>query len=104
RELDIRAALALADEFKLKVVINHGTEAYRVTGLLAERRVPVILGPATTQPAGFETWNAVYENAAVLAKAGVPFALQTGSAHNLRKLPQEAGLAAAYGLAPAAAP
>ena len=103
READIRTALALADEFKLKLIVNHGTEAYRVAALLAERKVPVILGPVTTQPSGFETWNAVYENAALLARAGVPFALQTGSAHNLRKLPYEAGLAAAYGLPPEAA-
>jgi imidazolonepropionase-like amidohydrolase len=69
-----------------------------VASLLAERRVPVILGPVTTQPSHFEVWNAVEENAAVLARAGVPFALQTGSAHYLRKLPQEAAVGVAYGL------
>jgi imidazolonepropionase-like amidohydrolase len=98
REVDIREALALADEFGLKIVIDHGTEAYRVGALLAQRGVPVILGPVTTQPDDYETWDAVYENAAQLSKAKVPFALQTGSAHNLRKISQEAGIAASFGL------
>lgn len=98
RETDMRAALAIADEFGLKPILNHATEAYRIAPLLAERKVPVVLGPVTTQPSHFETWNATFWNAALLAEAGVPFAIQTGSAHNLRKLPFEAGLATAYGL------
>jgi imidazolonepropionase-like amidohydrolase len=103
RETDIRAALALADEFGLKIILNHATEAYRLADLLAKRGVPVILGPVTTQPDGFESWNAIYENAALLARAGVKFAIQTGSAHNARKIRFEAEIAATYGLPPDAA-
>jgi imidazolonepropionase-like amidohydrolase len=70
---------------------------------LAQRAVPVVLGPVTTQPGRLETWNAVYENAALLAEAGVPFCLQTGSSHNVRTLRFEAGIAVAWGLDPAVA-
>jgi imidazolonepropionase-like amidohydrolase len=103
REIDIRAALTLAREFGLRLILNHGTEAWRVPSLLAEAKVPVILGPVTTQPSGFETWNALEENAAILARAGVPFAIQTGSAHSVRRIAQDAAIAASYGLSPEAA-
>ncbi|MBI4869147.1 MAG: amidohydrolase family protein [Candidatus Wallbacteria bacterium] len=100
RQDDIRAALRLADEFKLKLVINHGTEAYRVAELLAKKDVPVIVGPVDQQPDTFETLGARYENAELLRKAGVRIAIQTSDSHNVRNLPYAAGLAAAHGLPP----
>ncbi len=103
RETDIRTALALAEEFGLRIILTHATEAYRLAPLLAERKIPVLVGPVTTQPSSFETWGAIYENAAILERAGVKIAIQTDSAHNVRQLPFQAGLAAAYGLPPAAA-
>lgn len=102
-EADIRAAIALADEFGLKLILNHATEGYRVAKLLAERKIPVIVGPVTTQPSSHETWGAIYENAALLHKAGVKIAMQSDSAHNARLVPFQAGLAVAYGLPPEAA-
>jgi imidazolonepropionase-like amidohydrolase len=45
-----------------------------------------------------ETQGAIYENAARLHEAGVTFAITTASAHNVRNLPYEAGLAVTYGL------
>jgi imidazolonepropionase-like amidohydrolase len=98
READIRTALALAEEFGLKLVLNRGTEAYRVAPLLAARKVPVLVGPVTTQPSHHETWNAVYENAAILHAAGVKIAIRHGGAHSVRLLPFQAGIAVAYGL------
>jgi imidazolonepropionase-like amidohydrolase len=95
---DILTALRLADEFKLKMVLTDGVDAYKVADQLARRQIPVVLGPVTTQPSGIETAGAVYENAALLAKAGVRFALTTGGAQQAGQLPFEAGIAAAYGL------
>jgi imidazolonepropionase-like amidohydrolase len=95
---DIRQALALAKEFGLRPILRGATEAYRVADLLRAGDVPVVLGPVTTQPSGFETRGAIYENAALCSKAGVRFALQTASTHGVRRLPYEAGLAVTYGL------
>lgn len=95
---DILTALRLADEFKLKMVLVDGVDAYKLGAELARRNVPVLLGPVTTQPASIESAGAVYENAALLAKHKVRFAITTGGAQQAGKLPFEAGIAAAYGL------
>ncbi len=95
---DILTALRLAQEFNLKLILSHGTEAYKVADILAARKVPVAVGPISTQPERLETPGAVYDNAARLYRAGVKIAIQTGETLNGRMLPHEAGLAVAYGL------
>ncbi|HET7519892.1 MAG TPA: amidohydrolase, partial [Actinomycetes bacterium] len=42
---DIATALRLADEFGYRLVIDHGTEAVLLADRLAERGVPVLIGP-----------------------------------------------------------
>lgn len=96
---DILTAIRIADEFGItNLVINHGTEAYKISGILAQKKIPVLVGPVTTQPDRMETLGARYENAALLQKAGVMIAIQSNDAHNARNLPYEAGIAVAYGL------
>ena len=97
---DILTAIRIADEFGIKkqLVINHGTNAYKVADLLAREKIPVIVGPITTQPDSMETIGALYENAAMLQKAGVLIAIQSNETHNARNLPYEAALAVANGL------
>jgi imidazolonepropionase-like amidohydrolase len=95
---DILTAVRLADEFRLKIILSHGTEAYKVAGLLAAKNIPIVVGPITTQPEAIETQGAIYENAALLHRAGVKIAIQTGDTLNARLLPYEAALAVAYGL------
>ena len=98
REDDIRQALALAREFGLKIVLSHVSEGWRVAPLIVENGVFASVGPINTQPDTWETLGARYDNAALLARAGVTLAIQTGDAHNVRNLPFMAGLAAAHGL------
>lgn len=95
---DIRTALRLADEFQLKLILSHATEAWKIAGELAKRKVPVIVGPVNVQPDAIETKGATYENADILFRAGVKIAIQTDDTHNVRNLPYMAGLAVAYGL------
>ena len=95
---DILAALELASEWKLKAILFGGAEAHLVARELADAKVPVLLGPVTVQPSSFETLQSRYDNAALLDRAGVRFALRTGGAHTSRTLPTSAGVAVAYGL------
>ncbi|HMC82788.1 MAG TPA: amidohydrolase family protein [Candidatus Polarisedimenticolia bacterium] len=95
---DITTALRLADEFKLKLILSHAAEAYKVADLLAAHKIPVLVGPITTQPDQIETLGAIYENAELLVKAGVKLAIQTDRTNDARTLPWEAGLAVTYGL------
>lgn len=98
REDDIRHALALSREFGFRLVLNHVSEGWRVAPMILEAGVFASVGPINTQPEAWETLGARYDNAALLARAGVPIAIQTGDAHNVRNLPFYAGLAAAHGL------
>ena len=97
---DILTAIRIAGEFDIKknLVINHGTNAYKIADILAREKIPVILGPVTTQPDRMETLGANYESAALLHKAGVLIAIQSNETHNARNLPYEAALAVANGL------
>jgi imidazolonepropionase-like amidohydrolase len=95
---DIQAALRLAKEFELRLVVQGGAEAWKMAADLAAAKVPVLVGPVTTQPDSMETLGARYDNAALLAAAGVTVAIVSADNHNARNLPYEAGLAVANGL------
>ena len=102
RASDLLAAMRLAEEFKLRVVLFGAAEGWMVAEEIARRKVPVVLKPLTNLPA-FDSLGATLENAARLQAAGVTIAFSTFDTHNVRNLRQEAGNAIAYGLDPAAA-
>lgn len=98
RASDILAVLDIAAEFGLRPVILGGTEAWMVAGTLAAETVPVILKPRTNLPRGFERLGARFDNAALLAAAGVPIAFTPFENHRAGELTQEAGNAVRWGL------
>jgi imidazolonepropionase-like amidohydrolase len=74
---DIVTAIRLSDEFGYKLVINHGTEGHLIADLLAERGIPVILGPLFTTRTKVEVRNRTLRSAGILARAGVKIAITT---------------------------
>ncbi len=98
RVSDIEAALRLAEEFNLKLILTHATAAWRIADKLAARRVPVLVGPVQQEPSRMELLDARLENAALLHKAGVPIAFQTWADTHVRDLPLEVEYAVGYGL------
>ena len=99
RAPDIRAAMRLARQLRLRLVIEGGTEAWMLAGELARARVPVLLNPIHNLPASFERVHVRDDAAAVLARAGVEVALSTlGSGSEARTVRQLAGIAVANGL------
>lgn len=98
RASDIEAALRLARDFGLKLVVAGGAEAWMVADQLAAAGVPVLLDPLENLPAHFETLGATLENAARLQQAGVLIAFATGDTHNASNVTQAAGNAVANGL------
>jgi imidazolonepropionase-like amidohydrolase len=97
RASDLEAALRLAREFGLKLVLAQASEAWMVAPQIAEAKVPVLVEVLENVPE-FEALGATLENAARLQAAGVTVALMSGDAHNARNLRQAAGNAAAYGM------
>ncbi|HET7267827.1 MAG TPA: amidohydrolase family protein [Oleiagrimonas sp.] len=98
RASDIEAALRLARDFKLQLIISGGAEAWMVADQLAAAHVPVLLNPLEDLPAHFETLGSTLKNAARLQQAGVLIAFATGDTHNARNMTQAAGNAVANGL------
>ncbi|HTK52294.1 MAG TPA: amidohydrolase family protein [Gemmatimonadaceae bacterium] len=94
----IRGVLALADSFKLKVILRGPRDAWRVADTLAARGIPVIVGPTTQVPGTDDPYDAIYAQPGVLVKAGVKIAFQTSGASDVRDLPYNAALATGYGL------
>ncbi|MEU7001781.1 amidohydrolase [Nonomuraea sp. NPDC046570] len=74
---DIATALRLADEFGYRLVINHGTEGHLLADLIAERNVPVIIGPLLTSRSKVELRHRSLRNPGILARAGVELAITT---------------------------
>jgi imidazolonepropionase-like amidohydrolase len=100
REAEIRGAVRFAEEMKLRPIILGGDDAWRVASLLKEKNVPVILTGVLQLPNREDDfYDALYENPAKLQQAGVRFCISTGDpGAEVRSLPMNAGMAAAFGL------
>jgi imidazolonepropionase-like amidohydrolase len=104
RAADIDAAMRLAREFNLKLMIGSGAEAWMVADKLAAAHIPVLTGAMNNIPGGFASLGQRQENAGLLRKAGVSVALIGNAgggdeeAFNVRNLKQEAGNAVSYGM------
>ncbi|CRK61341.1 N-acetylglucosamine-6-phosphate deacetylase [Alloactinosynnema sp. L-07] len=74
---DIATAIRLADEFGYRLVINHGTEAHLLADLIAERDIPVVIGPLIVSRSKVEVRRRDFRNPGILARAGVRIAITT---------------------------
>ena len=104
RATDIEAALLLAREYGLKVIIVGGAEAWMVADQLAAAKVPVLAGAMNNIPNSFSALGTRQENPALLRRAGVTVGI-IGNAgggdeelFNVRNVRYEAGNAVAYGM------
>lgn len=77
RAQNIAAALRLAREFNIRIVLDGASEAYLVLEQIKAAGVPVILHPTMYRAAG-ESENLSMETAAALKRAGVTVAIQSG--------------------------
>ncbi len=96
---DIRTAVELASEFGLKAIIAGGADAWKVVDLLKQKNVAVLYDAVLSLPrAPEDPYDAPFTTPEVLRRAGVKFAIASGSSEDVRNLPYCAALAAAYGL------
>jgi len=99
REAELLAALDLAREQRVRIVIFGGAEAWRIAPALAREKVPVFVHAFENVPSGFDALSSRLDNAALLQRAGVAVGLSAGGeAHNVRTLRQQAGVAVSWGL------
>jgi imidazolonepropionase-like amidohydrolase len=96
--------MQIAQEFKLKVVLNHVTHSQEILDKIAAYKVPVIVGPIYDFPSANERYDSVFTLPAELQKRGVKIAFSSAGGRGgnpggfERNLPYAAGYAVAYGL------
>jgi len=95
----IRNAVEYCGEQGLKMILLGGEESGEVKELLAEKKIPVILGPTQSLPRREDdAYDSVYALPGELSAAGVKFAFATFTASDSRTLPYEAAAAVPFGL------
>lgn len=101
---DIFTALRIANEFDVRITLEHVTEGHLIVEELAKENVPLAVGPTLTSASKFELRNKSWTTPGVLAAAGCQVSIITDSP----VIPQEylplcAGLAVQAGMDPFAA-
>jgi imidazolonepropionase-like amidohydrolase len=99
----IKAAVAWAENENLRLILAGRKDMWRAAEMLAEKRVPVIVTNVLALPGREdELYDTAYATPARLHEAGVDFciagAANSFSASNTRNLPDQAAMAAAFGL------
>ncbi len=95
---DLRAGLALAEEYGLDLMFVGADDAWAMADELAAADVAVVVHPTDNLPARFSSLGAREDGAALLAAAGVRVAINSGDTHNARVLRQVAGNAVRAGM------
>jgi imidazolonepropionase-like amidohydrolase len=99
-EAQIRHAITWGEKWGVNVVIQGGGEAFKVRKLLADKKIPVVLGGIQSAPGDDVPYDQIYAQPGLLYDAGVKFAFSTGNGSNSRHVMFHASLAVAYGLKP----
>ncbi len=97
RRSDIETALRIAREYKLRLILSGAAEGWVIADKIGAAGVPVLVQPMDNIP-GYDSLGICYENAGLLAKAGVKVSLVETQTENSRNLRQQAGNAVAYGM------
>ena len=102
RESDIRQAIKLADDYKVRVILCGAGEAWRAADALAAHKIPVVLNPFDSTPVSFDQIGARLDNAAILQRAGVTISFSVPGVHMSHDagfvIREGAGIAVANGL------
>ena len=95
---DMLTAIRIAEEFNLDLTLEHATEGYKIAALLAEKGIPVTVGPILFSRTKLELRHMTPKNPGILAKAGVKVAIQTDEGSAVKYLAINAALAVREGM------
>lgn len=101
---DIATALRMAQEFGYDLVLDHGTESWKIADLIAERGVPVLYGPLIVSRSKVEVRDRIPAAPGILDRAGVDVSIITDHpVVPIDFLVTQAALAVKEGMEPASA-
>ncbi|MFN8672851.1 MAG: amidohydrolase family protein [Candidatus Sericytochromatia bacterium] len=99
----IQTAISWADKLDLKMVLVGGYDSWRVSKLLVEKNIPVIISSTLKTPAReWEAYDEPFTLAKKLYEAGVKYCIGTSASafgtSNARNLPYNSAMAVSFGL------
>ncbi len=96
---DMITAIRIAEEFNIRLTLDHCTDGHLIADTLAEKGYPVLVGPSLGNKSKFELKNKTFETPAILNRAGLEICIITDApVIPLYYLPLCAGLAVREGL------
>ena len=96
---DIFTAIRIAEEFGLKMTLDHCTEGHLIAEEIAAAGFPAIVGPDLASRSKIEVQNMAFKTAGILNRKGIMTAITTDHPVSLiQSLPVCAGLAVKAGL------
>lgn len=96
---DMFTAIRIAEEFDLKLTLDHCTEGHMIVDELLEEDYPLIVGPSLSERSKIELRNLTFETAGILSNAGKDICIMTDHpVIPLQYLPICAGFAVKYGM------
>lgn len=96
---EIVSAVNFCSQLGVKMVLVGGVDSYRVTELLKEKNIPVVLDRThSLPPREDEDYDLPYKMPFLLKQAGIEFAISGDGSWQTRNLMFYAGTAAAFGL------
>ena len=95
---DMLTAIRIAEEFNLDLTLEHATEGYKITGILAAKGIPVTAGPILFSRVKYELKEMTPKNPGLMAKAGIKVAIQTDESSAVKYLTINAALAVREGM------
>ncbi len=76
---DMVTAVRIAEEFDLKLVLEHCTEGHKIADFIAEKDIPAVFGPGLAPKSKRETQERTFKTPGILSDKGVKVALMTDS-------------------------
>ena len=96
---DMISFMRIAEEFDLDFTFEHATDSRSIIHELAEKNIPLMLGPTMTNITKREVFSRSFGTAKVVAENNIPFCIISDSSFNpLEYLTTYAGLAVCEGL------
>ncbi len=96
---DILTAIRIAEEFNIRITLDHCTDGHLIADILAQKGYPVLVGPSLGDKSKFELKNKTFATPGILYKAGIEVCIITDApVIPLYYLPLCAGLAIREGL------
>ncbi len=96
---DIMTAIRIGEEFGLRFSLEHCTEGFKIADILAEKKIPCVVGPILFSRMKYELRDMTPENPAALSRAGARVIIQSDEMSAVKYLLISAGLAVQYGMA-----